>query len=155
MEWIEPITDRTQTDVSDAIAAIKSWRGHPEEAVELKGCFNATDMNRIEGNIGFLAEKFAELTYPVEVSIRTWEKKDAPKVSDVNRIMSNLRNLSYAFTDFGFPAIPSAMLDFQEINDVETIIYQVNRLLDIMTETFKKCGTFKSGQAIYLPLRRT
>jgi hypothetical protein len=34
---------------------------------DLKGCLNQLDINRIEGNIAYLAEKFSDLAYPSSI----------------------------------------------------------------------------------------
>lgn len=59
--WRPPVTDRTQQDVSRALALISKGYDNltPEEQAEwdagLKGCRNISDLNRIIENIDFLA----------------------------------------------------------------------------------------------------
>ena len=75
--WISPIIDRTKSDAEYA-------QQHRDAVVENKGAFNATDLNRIEGNIAYLAEQLRSYGYIVILeSIKTdWNEQSTwPKSS--------------------------------------------------------------------------
>ena len=60
--WINPVYDRTQEDVEYAKQKIAEWIAADtmENSLvvhDLKGCLNVSDLNRIEGNIKYLAEQ--------------------------------------------------------------------------------------------------
>lgn len=64
--WIQPVYDRTNEDVAFAQEQIQKWidaklSGNPVETYELKGCFNLTDINRIEGDIQYISDRLDEL----------------------------------------------------------------------------------------------
>ena len=121
---------------------------------DLKGCLNQFDINRIEGNIAFLAEKFTELSYPSDVDTRQWEKDNLPTEKDIQRIIANIRSLVATFYQPpNAPALPSTILNYNDINSIEKNIDLIKHVLDCMVGSFKKVGAYKCG-ATNLPLRR-
>ena len=81
----------TQADVDFAIKTIAEWiaantAGNPLVVYDLKGCLNVPDLNRIEGNIAFLAERFNDLMYPPDTSVKEWETHGLPSSDDIRRI---------------------------------------------------------------------
>jgi hypothetical protein len=149
-------------------------------AYDLKGCLNLLDINRIEGNIAYLAEKISELVYPSNlfierataldergqpieivyevspsnISTRQWEKDNLPTESDTQRIIANVRSLVDSFYQHSdAPILPTEMLGYSGVNAIERNIDLIKYLLDCMVGSFKKVGAYKCG-ATYLPLRR-
>ena len=122
---------------------------------DLKGCLNPLDINRIEGNIAYLSERFTELSYPPTVSTREWEKGGLPTELDVQRIVSNVRSLVSAFYQpSDAPTLPNSISSYQDINSIEKNIDLIKYLLDCMVNSFKKAGAFKCGSSTHLPIRR-
>lgn len=156
-DWQAPIFDRTQADVDFALIKIAEWiaYGSPTEVYDLKGCLNVSDINRIEGNISYLAEHLRELSYPPDVSTKKWTKNDLPNEDDIQRIINNVRMCADAFyLPRSAPPLPSAMLSYEDINSIEKNIDLIKYLLDCMVSSFKKLGTFQSGSKMILPIRR-
>ena len=115
---------------------------------------NPLDLNRIEGNIAYLSEKFTELDYSSNIDTKEWNKGDLPTENDIKRIISNIRSLVESFYQpSDAPALPSTMLSYEDINSIERNIDLIKYLLDCMVSSFKKVGAYKSGATI-LPLRR-
>lgn len=160
MEWITPVYDRTEEDVESARQQIAAWMqsivaGLSVTTTDLKGCLNASDLNRIENNTAYLAERLTTLNYPVQVVTKTWARDSLPNVEDVARIIANVQSLLDAYYRYSEAEdLPDSMLGYAEVNSIEQNLYYINVLLDWMTSAFRKCGTFKSGQAKILPLRR-
>ena len=160
MAWITPVFDRTENDVLAAQNQIAAWMeaiaaGQTVSTVDLKGCLNAADFNRIEGNTAYLAERLTALQYPVSVVTKTWQRESLPNRDDVVRIIGNVQKLLDAYYRYsGASDLPDSMLGYTEINSIEENLFFINSLLDWMMSAFKKCGTFKSGQKTFLPLRR-
>lgn len=122
---------------------------------DLKGCLNPLDINRIEGNVAYLAERFMDLSYPSSVSTRQWEKGGLPNVVDAQRIIDNVRSLASAFYQpSDAPALPETISSYSDINSIEKNIDLIKYLLDCMVNSFKKAGTFKCGSSTHLPIRR-
>lgn len=159
-EWITPIYDRTETDVTAAKIKIAEWieaitSGAEATTEDLKGCINASDLNRIENNTKFLSETLTALGYSSTVTTKTWARNSFPNVDDVQRIIANVQTVITSYYKYtAAPALPATMLDYEQVNDVERNLFYLKDLLDWMVGAFRKSGTFASGQARILPLRR-
>ena len=160
MSWIDPVYDRTQADVDFAIKTIAEWiaantAGNPLVVYDLKGCLNVSDLNRIEGNIAFLTERFNDLMYPPDTSIKDWEAHGLPSGDDIRRILANVRSLIEVFYQQPkAPDVPEDMRNYSEINAIEENLLLIKELLDGMVASFRKSGTFQSGSTMFLPIRR-
>lgn len=121
----------------------------------LKACLNLLDINRIEGDIAYLAEKMESYTYAPNIRSRQWTIEDMPNQNDMSRIIGNIRDLISAFySPKNPPSLPTTILTYQDINAIEENLYLIKQLLDCMESSFKQVGTIKSGSKIILPLRR-
>lgn len=128
---------------------------HVGDVYELKGCLNLLDLNRIESNIAFLAEKMESFSYAPNIHGKQWSRVDMPNQNDMSRIVDNIRALVSAFySPHNPPSLPTTMLSYSDINDIEENLYLIKQLLDVMQTSFKKVGTIKSGSTTFLPLRR-
>lgn len=128
---------------------------HVGDVYELKGCFNLLDLNRIESNIAFLAEKMESFSYSPNIHGKQWTKADMPNQNDMSRIVDNIRSLIDAFyPPDNPPSLPTTMLSYSDINAIEENLYLIKQLLDCMQSSFKKVGTIKSGSSVFLPIRR-
>lgn len=166
--WKEPIFDRTLDDVNFAIQKIKEWKQNHTHAVEndglvtdeesiydLKGCLNLSDLNRIECNITYLAEKLESFAFHPDVRGRQWTIADMPNQSDVSRIVGNIRSIIESFYQPSkAPSLPTTMLSYGDINAIEENLYLVKHLLDCMQNSFGKVGATRSGATMFLPIRR-
>lgn len=128
---------------------------HVGDVYELKGCFNLLDLNRIESNIAFLAEKMESFSYAPNIHGKQWSRLDMPNQNDMSRIVDNIRSLIDAFyPPDNPPSLPTTMLSYNDINAIEENLYLIKQLLDVMQTSFKKVGTIKSGSRMILPIRR-
>ncbi len=128
---------------------------HVGDVYELKGCLNLLDLNRIEGNIAFLAETMENFSYSPNIHGKRWNRVDMPNQNDMSRIIENIRALMSAFySPDNPPSLPTTMLSYSDINAIEENLYLLKELLDVMQTSFKKVGTIKSGSTTFLPLRR-
>ena len=125
------------------------------DVYELKGCLNLLDLNRIEGNIAFLAELMESYLYSPNIHGKQWTKSDMPNQNDMSRIIDNIRSLINAFySPNNLPTLPTTMLSYNDINAIEENLYLIRQMLDVMRSSFKKVGTIKSGSTTFLPIRR-
>lgn len=128
---------------------------HIGDVYELKGCLNLLDLNRIESNIDYLAEKMESYSYSPNIHGKQWNKVDMPNQNDMSRIIENIRSLISAFhSPDNPPPLPTTMISYSDINAIEENLYLIKELLDCMASSFKKVGTIKSGSTTFLPLRR-
>lgn len=147
--WIDPIFDRTQGDVDYAIAKIAEWkRNVTSTRPELKGCFNVSDINRIEGNIQYVSDKLKELYYFHATNVtKVWDVTGIPTASDVARLVDKVSKiLSGYFRTLAAPSLPSTLLRYTEVNALEENLYLIKQMLDNMIESFRECGTFECGE---------
>ena len=128
---------------------------HVGDVYELKGCFNLLDLNRIECNINYLAEKMESFSYAPNIHGKQWNRVDMPNQNDMSRIVDNIRALISAFySPNNPPSLPTTMLSYNDINAIEENLHLIKQLLDVMQSSFKQVGTIKSGSTTFLPLRR-
>jgi hypothetical protein len=89
--WIPAIYDRSYGDVQDV--SINPDQENP------KGCWNVTDLNRIENNVIYCAEYMYEqriVHTPISItgpSFETWTSTMIPTKSEIDRILNNVRLL--------------------------------------------------------------
>ena len=158
-EWITPVFDRTQSDVDFAKQKIAEWiladiTGNPIVVYDLKGCVNTRDLNRIEGNIKYLADKFTQYQYSTDTSSKSWKDSGLPTDRDVSRILYNVKSLLEVYHLDTERSVPMDMSQYYEINTIENNLSTIKKLLDCMVNSFKKCGTYQSGGKPFLPIRR-
>ena len=126
-----------------------------DDVYDLKGCLNLVDLNRIESNIAYLAEKMESFSYSPNIHGKKWTNADLPNQNDMSRIIENIRALISAFySPSTHPSLPTTMLSYADINAIEENLYLIKEILDCMQSSFKKVGTIKSGSRMILPIRR-
>ena len=154
--WIEPVFDRTQEDVDFAIAKISEWIAADSVrnqliVRDLKGCLNVSDINRIEGNIEYLAEKLGGYYYSPDTSTKSWTRVGMPNEKDISRITNNVRALVDAFCQRSdAPNIPTDMRNYKEVNAIELNLFLIRELVDVMVNSFRKSGAFYCGNRAIL-----
>lgn len=91
-EWIEPIYDRTYGNVIDA-------QQNPDQE-NPKGCWNDTDLRRIEKNTAYCLEwmikqKIIRTTHQMEIHEEDdyWKKNIIPTKIQIDRVLNNVRTL--------------------------------------------------------------
>ena len=89
--WITPVYDRTYGD-------IQSIQFDPEQ-INPKGCWNASDLNRIEQNTAYCAEWMyinKIVRTPPEITVKEndyWTPSMIPTKNEIDRIIGNVRLL--------------------------------------------------------------
>jgi len=140
--WISTVTDRTQRDVEEALSQLAEWRkwisvGLVPETHELKGCLNASDLNRIENNLGYLIE-LVKWQDPEETEINDyvktdWSVADIPNISDIERILGTLRDIRIKCGILPSQTpLPDTMLHFDDINAVEENLNLLRSKLEVV-----------------------
>lgn len=139
--WIEPIYDRTRADV-DYI------RLDPINGPE-KGCYNYTDLNRIENNCKYVMDlrNSRKILKPVEITTKTdWKVTDIPHINDFNRIRNNIIKLMEDMTIQEYETIEfSNTMDYIKANILEKDLAIIKHLNEVIEKEVLKCGTFYCG----------
>ena len=104
MAWIEPVTNRTLDDVL---------------ARNELGVLNASDLNRIDGNMQELAKKLGVTIAPA----KNWTNSSIPVVSDYERIINSTKAVRSALkVPEPMPEVPTMPLNsFDKYNAIEKI----------------------------------
>lgn len=151
------ITDDTLVMQDDGVAYVEDGALVARMGVvyDLKGCLNLLDLNRIEGNIAYLAERMESYSYAPNIHGKQWSRVDMPNQNDMSRIIENIRALIGAFyPPHNPPELPTTMLSYTDINAIEENLFLLKQMLDCMESSFRKVGTIKSGSTTFLPMRR-
>ena len=144
MPWINPIFDRTQTDVDYA-------RANRNSPLPLKGARNYTDLNRITGNIHYLSETLWSYGYTVPVTCkREWVLGEVVPHNELDKIRADLNSLK---DNYGLmtttPATPDLpYTHFRKLNDIEKIIFDVATILQRMIDAWFFSGELYSGEVL-------
>lgn len=154
--WEEPVYNRTQADVDFALRKIAEWKATGgRTAYDLKGCFNLSDLNRIENNLAYLSETLTKYGYSPSLTTKKWVGNELPTEEDIKRILRGVESLVQSFyKDEDAPNIPSSLRTYEEVNAVEKNLYFIKLLMNVMENCFKESNTFQSGSTVYLPIKR-
>lgn len=139
------IYDRTAEDVQTA----REQRG--KVLTPLKGCYNASDMNRVAAAVTEIAAELNSAGYAVKVNPRTYAGTDIIRRSEFAAYLADVQAIRDAIAvRTSTPELPSAesKLDFGGANNIEKILADLDELFGWMTYSRKYCGTFAAGQTI-------
>ena len=151
------ITDRVQADV-DRVAALAgrvsagtaTAAEQTEWASDLKGAYNASDLNRVGAAVAYVAGRLTGYGYVVSVSPRQdWQVTDIPTPESMTAYLADVAALRAVLTvAAGTPEVPEDMerLTWKEANDIEQIIVDVDELLTRMAAAWFYSGELYAGE---------
>ena len=129
------VTDRTAADV---------YAGNE------KGTYRASDLNRVGAAMNYVADRLRADGYDPHISPKTdWMETDWPTVSTMTRYVADLVELRGQFEQAQkTPPVPPDMknLTWQEANDIERILQDVDALLTNITAAWFYSGELYSGE---------
>lgn len=141
--WTNPVYDRTQSDVDYA----KQQLALKINNVDYKGCFNVSDINRIENNTRYLADMLVSLYYFNALTTSSWSRSGLPSKKHIDNIISNIRTM---WNKWAKPPdaeeLPSTLLTYEQVNNIEKNIFLLKEMLDNMMGAFRECNTFECGE---------
>ena len=148
------IFDRVSADVAKAFALRKDKVAQgislteEEQATMEKGCFTINTANRIESKQAELKEVFNEMGYfDCNISNKEWNLGDVFFAEDLQRVSENVAILRKAFFVYpDTPANPRAEYHYREVNLMERILYDLQKMVDVVKESYRECGTFDCGE---------
>lgn len=109
-----------------------------EWSAELKGAYNATDLNRVGEAIEYIADLFGGFGFLWRYSKTDWAIKDIPTSQDLEDYLSNVwrqcHDVQYSRLSLrlaGSAGNPETMqhLTYEQANDIERILTDINDLL--------------------------
>lgn len=111
--------------------------------------YNYYDLNRVENNCKYLAKQLNSYGYAVSVTVKTdWTMYNFPTLAHFSRIRTNIIALISAFAKMG----GSPDMDFttrfiwDDANDFETNLKNLNTLLELMIASFWYGGEIYGGE---------
>ncbi|MBU5627699.1 hypothetical protein KQI82_12345 [Oscillibacter sp. MSJ-2] len=129
------ITDRTRADVFNGTD---------------KGYYNAEDLNRVGSAVEYVAGRFADYGYSVDVSPRKdWSMGDIPREADMVKYLSEVAQLRSLVSVLPTtPETPGDMecLSYMEANNIEQILVDVDFLLTNMAAAWYYSGEIYAGE---------
>lgn len=130
------VVDRTEADVKT-----RSDIGH----------YNSEDLNRVGTAINYVAERLRGAGYSVPVSPKTdWSMADVPTEAQLDRYLDNVSALRAVLPVLPTtPEVPPDMegLTWQEANDIEKILVDIDHLITNMTAAWFYSGELYAGEA--------
>lgn len=153
------IFDRSPYDLSYAVAILRKLsRGEAlsdtEEAdfsAGLRGCYNASDLNRVQVAMRTLSNELVyNGYYDAAVSVHgDWTETDVPVLFDwilYLRAAETIRSSFYVYPST--PPLPAANdgLNIEGANAIERNLHDISMLLDDLIAAYKKSGTFAAGE---------
>lgn len=151
------ITDRVQADV-DRVAAlaarVSAWTATEAEKAEwasdLKGAYNASDLNRVGAAVAYVAGRLNGYGYTVTVNPKQdWTGSDIPTAGQMAAYLRDVATLrgSIAVMASTPPTPDSASgLTWREANDIERILLDVDELLTLMAAAWFYSGDLYAGE---------
>jgi len=123
--WINPIYDRTQSDVNEI-------KNNPLSS-NTKGAFNCSDLNRIENNTIYVANLFAQV-YGFSLNLQTktnWSIEEIPTIKELNRIRNNVLKISREIFIENFQNIEfSKTINYVKANALEYNLLLIKNTLE-------------------------
>ena len=142
------VYDRTQADVDRAVYLSRLWvngtfTGTAEELAEwasdLKGAYNASDLNRVGSAVEYLTETLYSMGYNVPtVPKDDWTETDIQTQAQMDMYIENIHLLRDCLP-YVAPDSPDSptYLTYEQANNIEKILYTLESVLLAMQENFK------------------
>lgn len=148
------IFNRTQNDVDTAIllrnTKVKKFEALTEsEIVTLeKGTMTYNTLNRIENKQDELKNLFNDMGYwNTSILNKVWGENDIFNVKEFQRILDNTNVLRNAFFVYkNTPNTPPISYHYNDINDLEKILYDLDVMINDVKSHYRICGTFECGE---------
>lgn len=153
----ELVTDRTLADVQrwrtlrDKGYANMTAAERAEWDAGLKGAYNYTDLNRVGEAMNYIRERLVAAHYFCDVVSKTdWTAADIPTPAEITAYIDKVACIRETLAQL--PTTPTAPeytggLDYQEANDIERILSDVELLINNMLAARFLCGELYSGEA--------
>lgn len=113
-------------------------------------CYNASDLNRVGHNVTYLAGLLGGYGYAVTVTGRTdWAVGEIPSKADMDAYLADVAALRGAVAVMSTtPEVPESMsrLKWDEANDIEQILRDVDELIIKMAAAWVYCGEIYGGE---------
>lgn len=148
------IFNRTIEDVENAkkirLEKVQKLLDLTDEEVETleKGFITYNTLNRIENAVMSIQARLNyALGYSTEgISLRGWSPYDYFYADDVRRILNNVSILKKSFLVYkDTPEVPKKMSIHTELNSIERILFDLDKMIAEVTSLYRECGAYECG----------
>ena len=147
------ITDRTKNDIVRAkeLRDTKISKGEPltDEELEIieRGFATINTINRIEAKQAELKDIINSMGYwNTNFENKEWSWGDIFKKRDLDKIIENNKILLDAFFAYSTtPKTAKSVYNYQEFNNIEQVLVDIENIVIDIKGRYRKSGTFKSG----------
>ena len=153
---LQLITDRTKEDVARALKLSEKGLENmtaaelEEYLAGLKGAYNASDMNRVESAVKYIADRFTVVGMHPEVDVHVlWDRSMYPDPAEMYRYLANIITLRALLTMAeDVPQVPPDMdkLNYEEANDIEKILLAVDDAITRISKSRYYSGDIYAGE---------
>ena len=154
------ITDRTAADVAEAkrlrdkllAGEVLTDEEFARYSAGLRGCYNASDMNRVGAAVRYVANRLNAEGYGAHVSPKTdWQMEYAVRQSDWNKYLDEVRHLRRKLTLMRTtPQITDGMYSglksYAEANAIEQILVDLDWMLTNIIRDYIYAGEVFAGE---------
>ena len=154
------ITDRTAADVAEAKRLrdkLLAGEALTDEELSryfagLRGCYNASDMNRVGAAVRYVANRLNAEGYGAHVEPKTdWQMEDIVRQSDWNKYLDEVRHLRRKLTLMRTtPQITDGMYSglksYAEANAIEQILVDLDWMLTNIIRNYIYAGEVFAGE---------
>ena len=141
------ITNRTQYDVDTAISIRKNKVQKFQELTESdinyleRGTLTINTLNRIENKQDELSSVLNSYGYKNIIYTKRWNYEDVFDEINLSRLLDNMKTFYNVFVLYkNTPLIPLSIFSFQELNDVEKFLVDLESILEGMISSFLYSG---------------
>lgn len=147
------IFDRTLADVraAEEIRRTKVQKGETLTDADVsaleRGTLSISTLNRVELKQQELAGLLLEMGYQIAIENRQWTENDIFTESDFSRIVENntaLRESFFVYADT--PADAVAEYSYEEINALERVLFDLEKMIDFTKQRYRRCGIYNCGE---------
>ena len=118
-------------------------------ALDLKGAYNASDLNRVGAAVRYVAGRLREYGYSVAVAPKAdWLEDDIPTAGQMETYRANIAAIRAALAvSADTPPAPGSMdnLTYVEANNIEQILLDVDALLTLISQGWYYSGEIYAG----------
>lgn len=148
------ITNRTQEDVKQAITIrtekIQKGLEVTKDEIDIleKGFITINTLNRIESKQEEIKNLINNMGYwDTPITNKFWTETQIFNAAEFQRILDNANVLRQAFNVYkNTPNTPPISYNWQDINALEKILYDLDVMINDVKSHYRECGTFESGE---------
>ena len=151
------ITDRTREDALRVLSLAAKWsRGTISDSeilewnMNMKGAYNASDLNRVGTYVQLLTDKMHEIgLFPDTVGRNNWTESDYNDAAALDYYLVDINKIRTAINAMpSTPPVPDTMqeLNYIRANNIEQILLDMNRMTDNLIDSLYYAGEVYAGE---------